>query len=85
MSEEYLAPWDSDIILPFQCTLRRLYNGKGEKSLWLRFLHLFSPQEKEGVEAVSVGAILSEYQRIRVENVYVEETPTLIIQNTLSN
>ncbi|XP_045918051.1 diphthine--ammonia ligase isoform X3 [Micropterus dolomieu] len=30
-------------------------------------LHLV--KEKEGVEAVSVGAILSEYQRIRVENV----------------
>lgn len=27
------------------------------------------PQEKEGVEAVSVGAILSDYQRVRVENV----------------
>lgn len=26
------------------------------------------PQEKEGVEAVSVGAILSDYQRVRVEN-----------------
>uniref|UniRef100_A0A8C2HJD4 Diphthine--ammonia ligase n=1 Tax=Cyprinus carpio TaxID=7962 RepID=A0A8C2HJD4_CYPCA len=26
-------------------------------------------QEKEGVEAVSVGAILSDYQRVRVENV----------------
>lgn len=37
--------------------------------MWLCFLHLFhSPQEKEGVEAVSVGAILSDYQRVRVEN-----------------
>lgn len=27
------------------------------------------PQEKEGVDAVSVGAILSDYQRVRVENV----------------
>lgn len=26
------------------------------------------PQEKEGVEAVSVGAILSDYQRVRVEH-----------------
>lgn len=30
---------------------------------------VLSLQEKEGVEAVSVGAILSDYQRIRVENV----------------
>ncbi|CAG5866574.1 unnamed protein product [Menidia menidia] len=29
----------------------------------------FAPQEKEGVDAVSVGAILSDYQRVRVENV----------------
>ncbi|MED6255625.1 diphthine--ammonia ligase [Ataeniobius toweri] len=26
-------------------------------------------QEKEAIEAVSVGAILSDYQRVRVENV----------------
>lgn len=38
--------------------------------MWLCFLHIFLfPQEKEGVEAVSVGAILSDYQRVRVENV----------------
>uniref|UniRef100_A0A3Q3AE74 Diphthine--ammonia ligase n=1 Tax=Kryptolebias marmoratus TaxID=37003 RepID=A0A3Q3AE74_KRYMA len=30
---------------------------------------LYLVKEKEGVEAVSVGAILSDYQRIRVENV----------------
>ncbi|GAA6109263.1 diphthine--ammonia ligase [Tachysurus ichikawai] len=30
---------------------------------------MFCYNEKEGVEAVSVGAILSDYQRVRVENV----------------
>lgn len=30
---------------------------------------LFAQEEEEGVEAVSVGAILSDYQRVRVENV----------------
>lgn len=33
------------------------------------FLCVFAAQEKEGVEAISVGAILSDYQRVRVENV----------------
>lgn len=62
-------PWDGDIISPLQCTL--LYNGKGKKSFAVKFPPYFftSPQEKEGVEAVSVGAILSDYQRVRVENV----------------
>lgn len=30
---------------------------------------LFEFQEKENIEAVSSGSILSDYQRIRVENV----------------
>lgn len=38
------------------------------KATKVSFVFLFV-QEKEGVEAVSVGAILSDYQRIRVENV----------------
>lgn len=33
------------------------------------FLYINVLQDKEGVEAVSVGAILSDYQRVRVENV----------------
>ena len=65
LCKEYLAPWDGDIILLLQCTLHILYNGKGKKFSSI----FFSPQEKEGVEAVSVGAILSDYQRVRVENV----------------
>lgn len=32
-------------------------------------IFLSNPQEKEAVEGVSVGAILSDYQRVRVENV----------------
>lgn len=48
LSKEYLAPWDSDIISLLQCTLHLLYNGKGKKSLWLSFLHLFLPTGKGG-------------------------------------
>lgn len=38
--------------------------------MWFYVSSIFLfPQEKEGVDAVSVGAILSDYQRVRVENV----------------
>lgn len=74
MSKECLATWDGDITSPLRRTLHEPQVEGRKKSLWgLTFLILFPPtsppQEKEGVEAVSVGAILSDYQRVRVENV----------------
>ncbi|KAM9787957.1 diphthine--ammonia ligase isoform 3-T5 [Syngnathus typhle] len=44
---------------------------KPTKLEWLRTdaRHFTSPSEKEGVDAVSAGAILSDYQRVRLENV----------------
>lgn len=35
----------------------------------MNYYCFLSSQEKEAIEAVSVGAILSDYQRVRVENV----------------
>ncbi|XP_054556285.1 diphthine--ammonia ligase isoform X2 [Talpa occidentalis] len=46
--------------------------GEAEKHADLRLHHNFlfySSTEKEDIEGVSVGAILSDYQRVRVENV----------------
>lgn len=36
--------------------------------MYISIIHIFF-QERENIEAVSSGAILSDYQRIRVENV----------------
>lgn len=41
-----------------------------QNNVYLFFmLYFFYFQEKEEVEGISVGAILSDYQRVRVENV----------------
>lgn len=52
------------------------YRGAESLVLWPTYTAIISIpcslsffQDKEGVEGVSVGAILSDYQRVRVENV----------------
>lgn len=68
-------PRDANVIAFTERIARIVENGVGGRggrvcvgALYLK-VPSFSPQEKEGVDAVSAGAILSDYQRVRVENV----------------
>ncbi len=63
--KEYDQPVDGDEVEDLYQLLSEI---KVNLILFLSFIYIFSLQDKHAIEAVSVGAIFSEYQNNRVAN-----------------